>query len=71
MNAVQTTTEKNTTSEKRMAYTVKQSREQLGGISHAFFYNLIKTGQIKIFKVGNRTLISHKELQRFIADSQA
>jgi excisionase family DNA binding protein len=49
-----------------MAYSVKQARTLLGGVSHAFFYQLIKRQKIKVFKLGKRTLVSHSELQRLI-----
>ena len=38
------------------------------GIGRTAFYELLKAGEIRAFKVGTRTLIAESELQRFIAE---
>lgn len=38
-------------------------------ISKSGVYNLINAGQLKVFRIGHRTLIAESELQRFIARS--
>jgi len=38
------------------------------GVGRTTVYELIGSGEIRTFKVGNRTLIPEKELQRFVAE---
>lgn len=38
------------------------------GIGRTALYELLKTGELKAFKIGSRTLIAESELQRFIAE---
>lgn len=38
------------------------------GIGRTALYELLKSGAIRSFKVGARTLIPEAELQRFVAD---
>lgn len=49
----------------RMAFSVEQGAEQIG-ITRTAFYGLIRTGEIKTFKVGRRRLVTRTELQRFV-----
>ncbi len=49
--------------------TVKESRERLGGIAQESFYKLVRTGQIRVAKIGRRTYVSDAELDRFIEDA--
>lgn len=37
------------------------------GIGRTALYELLKTGQLRAFKVGTRTLIPESELERFMA----
>ena len=51
-------------SKERLLYPVKEARELLGGIGNSLFYELVKTGQIKLTKIGNRSFVSDPELKR-------
>ena len=59
------------TNSNQLCYTVKQARELIGGVSHSFFYSLIKSGQVKTFKIGHRTMIAHSDLQALIESLKA
>lgn len=54
-------------SKRRLLYPIKESRELLGGIGNSLFYELVKTGQIKLTKIGKRSFVSHAELKRAAA----
>lgn len=41
------------------------------GVSRSSLYDLMKSGAIRSFKVGSRTLIPETELQRFIDERMA
>jgi excisionase family DNA binding protein len=55
----------------RLAYTVDQAREQLGGVSRSLIYGWIKSGQLGSVKVGGRRLVSAQHLQTFLEDQEA
>lgn len=46
--------------------TLSATRLRLGGISNETMYKLIRTGQISVTKVCNRTMVSDSEIDRFI-----
>lgn len=48
-----------------LANQVPQACARLG-IGRTAFYELIKSGELRCFKVGTRTLVPEAELQRFI-----
>lgn len=48
-----------------MAYRVKGAAEMLA-ISRGRFYELIAEGRIRILKEGARTLVRHRELERYL-----
>ena len=50
----------------RDALSVVEARERLGGISNATFYELVKEGQLRTFKIGRRRLISQEAITDFI-----
>lgn len=49
------------------AYSVPQARELLGGISHAFFYDLVKNGRLRITKLGKRTVVTDVAIRECLA----
>jgi len=53
------------------AYTVRQTRERLGGISQSFIYGLIRGGRLHAVKIGTRTLVRQSEIDRFLASLPA
>jgi excisionase family DNA binding protein len=50
----------------RLAYSPSEGAEVLG-ISRSKIYELITAGDLKVIKLGSRTLILHSELVRFLA----
>lgn len=50
-----------------LAHTIPDACKRLG-IGRTTLYELISTGEIRSFKVGNRTLIPEAELRKFVAD---
>jgi excisionase family DNA binding protein len=49
----------------RLAYSPSESAQVLG-ISRSKVYELIAAGDLKVIKLGSRTLILHSELVRFV-----
>jgi excisionase family DNA binding protein len=54
----------------QLAYSPGGSAQALG-ISRSKLYELIAAGQLKVVKLGSRTLILHSELVRFLATLDA
>ncbi len=48
-------------------FTISEAREQLGGISHSKFYDLVAKGEINIVKIGRRSYLTSEEIRRFVA----
>lgn len=59
-----------TTPKTRMLYSVRETRELLGGISHTTFYALVGAGQIQLVKLGRRSFVAAGELQRIAAGGE-
>lgn len=55
---------------KHLAYSIKDARQIIGGVSHSFFYSLIKHKKLKVMKLGRRTLVSHAQLEQLIQNLQ-
>lgn len=53
-----------------IAHTVPEACHRIG-LSRTVVYELLGKGEIRFFKVGNRTLIPESELQRFVAEKMA
>ena len=51
-------------SSERLLYPVPEARQILGGIGHSLFYSLVKAGDIKLTKIGNRSFVRASELRR-------
>jgi len=49
-----------------LAHRVAKAAERIG-VSRAQLYKLIKSGELRSFHIGARTLIAESELQQFIA----
>lgn len=54
----------------RLLHPIPEARQLLGGISHTHFYKLVRKGRIKVTKLGRRSFVSHRELER-VADEEA
>ncbi len=54
-------------SESRLLYSISEARHQLGGISNTFIYELVRSGELKLTKLGSRSFLTHAELERLIA----
>ncbi len=50
----------------RAAYSVREARELLGGISQATFYSLKNSGALRTFRIGKRRLVSERAIDDFI-----
>jgi len=46
--------------------TIKSAREAMGGVSQAFIYTAINSGELKSFKMGGRRLISVEAIDEYI-----
>ena len=56
----------------RLAYTIDDARELLGGISRNSIYRLNAAGGLRFIKVGGRTLVPHAEIVRLLeGDAEA
>lgn len=54
----------------RLLYSRKEAAEKLS-ISLRTLCNIISRGELKVRRIGGRTLISHRELERFAEDVAA
>lgn len=54
----------------RLSYSIDDGLAIIG-IGKTKGYEEIKAGRLKCFKVGNRTLISRKAIEQYIADREA
>jgi len=54
----------------RDAYSVRDARARLGGISNGKFYDLVNSGQLRTFLVGRRRLVSQQAIQNFIQERE-
>ena len=52
--------------EPRLLHPVPEARRLLGGISHTFFYELVRSGQLTLTKLGSRSFVTHSELERLV-----
>lgn len=48
----------------RAAYPLDEASELLGGISRGTFYNMRDRGEIRLVKLGRRTLVPRSEIER-------
>jgi excisionase family DNA binding protein len=54
---------------KRLAYSPEEAAEALG-ISRHLVYDLLRTGQLRSRKAGNRRLIGLRQLEAFLAEDE-
>ncbi len=59
-----------TTTSAPLAHQIPQACARLA-VSRSTLYELLKSGELRAFKLGSRTLIPESELQRFIAERMA
>ena len=48
------------------AWTVEEAMERLGGLSRPSFYKLVATGDIRLRKIGSRSVVLQSEIDRFL-----
>lgn len=53
----------------RKAYTVKEARALIGGISQAAFYKLVNAGELKTVKIAGRRLVPEESINELIQRS--
>lgn len=53
----------------RKAYTVKEARALIGGISQAAFYKLVNAGELKTVKIAGRRLVPDESINDLIQRS--
>lgn len=51
---------------KPLIHDVPTSREILGGIGHTKFYEEVRSGKIKLVKIGKRSFCADDELARYV-----
>ena len=49
-----------------LIHDVPTSREILGGIGHTKFYEEVRSGKIKLVKIGKRSFCTDAELARYV-----
>jgi excisionase family DNA binding protein len=54
---------------KRLAYSPEEAAEALG-ISRHLVYDLLRTGQLRSRKAGNRRLIGLRQIEAFLAEDE-
>ncbi len=52
--------------ESRLLHPIPEARQILGGISHTFFYELVRSGELRLTKLGSRSFVTHSELERLV-----
>lgn len=55
----------------REAYSIRETRELLGGISQATAYALIRRGELVTFRIGRRRLVGAEAIRTFIANRES
>lgn len=51
---------------KKFAYSVPEARAQLGNIGHDLFYKLVRAGDIRLTKIGRRSVVTEEDLRAFL-----
>lgn len=54
----------------RAAVSVTEARQMLGGIANATIYELIRSGQLRTFRVGRRRLVGVDAIREYIARAE-
>jgi len=52
------------------AVTVKSARSIMGGVSQAFIYKIINSGELRTFKMGSRRMIATQALDEYIEQQE-
>ena len=52
----------------RLLHPIPEARQMLGGIGHTMFYGLVKKGQIRLTKIGDRSFVTGGEIRRVAAE---
>jgi excisionase family DNA binding protein len=50
-----------------LALRVDEFRQRMGGISRSHFYQLVSRNEIRVVKLGHRTLVPTSEAERLLA----
>jgi excisionase family DNA binding protein len=54
----------------RLLLSLEQVSEVLGGLGRTSIYELIKTGELKVVRIGRRTFVSQNQLTEFVHTSE-
>jgi excisionase family DNA binding protein len=54
----------------RFLYSLDQASEALGGLGKTTIFELIKTGALKVVRIGRRTFISQNALTEFVSANE-
>ena len=52
---------------KRLLYPISEVRSQLGDISHTYFYEIVKRGELELVKMGRRSFVTDDALRAYVA----
>jgi excisionase family DNA binding protein len=55
----------------KLLYSIEEAQECLGGLGRTTLFSLIRRGEIRIIKVGRRTLIPFDQLESFVITNSA
>ena len=58
--------QKDPSSTTKLLYSIEEAQECLGGLGRTTLFSLIRAGEIRIIKVGRRTLIPFDQLESFV-----
>ena len=53
--------------QQRSLYPIPEAQEQLGGLSRSKLYQLVKSGRLKLVKIGRRSFVTRDEITQFVA----
>lgn len=63
-------TEKTVAPIERFLYSLDQASEALGGLGRTSIFELIKTGDLSVVRIGRRTFVSQKALSDFVQERE-
>lgn len=53
--------------QRKLAHTIPEACQCIG-IGRSMFYEMLKRKEIRSFRIGNRRLVTHEELQRVVKE---
>lgn len=51
---------------KKLSYSVPEARAQLGNIGHDLFYKLVRSGELRLTKIGRRSVVTEDALREYL-----